>query len=360
MVPPGPAQARALPSGRIRTAADAFSQSLITIQPAAPKGLTRKQVRGGAAKWSLKHLPANTIDQFTNEVVPLARELLGALGDKPWGKLTVPQIQAIADRVYGKGCYSVTPDDWLSRNGLDAQPHKYMLDIIDSYESSDEEDAEEEASGDVMDTSDDAHLVAADAPTSSPKPPRFKLNTPEGRAAFVEWCLQTAVSGSFAFHWKGIFQGFLQSHIVLHTLPYHLACLEAIPGGYERLLAHPESAILLAEQAVHHELKFWRSGEYVNPNKPAHFFSADNYDDITEFVQALDGKKKQKRTRRATKFLSTVRAWDDDRWKETIDAARTYMELPGRKRAKTVSRSGSEVEDDPVLSDDDDVVVLSD
>ncbi|KAF8155159.1 hypothetical protein K438DRAFT_1777867 [Mycena galopus ATCC 62051] len=321
-----PAAISALLFGRIRTAADAFSQSLIAIQPGAPKGLARKQVRGGAAKWSLKHLPANTTDQFTNEVVPLARELLGTAGDKPWGKLTVPQIQAIVDKVYGKGCHAVTPDGpWV---GL------YMLDIIDSYESDEEEDAEE-GSGDDMDTSADASIDAADAPTGSPKPPKFKLNTPEGRATFVEWCLQTAPGGgTFAFHWKtwgnGVDKkGFLRSHIILHALAYHLTCLEAIPGGYERLVAHPESALLLATQAVHHELQFWRSGEY------------------------------QKRTRRATKFLSTIRGWEDDHWKEIIQAARSYMELPGRKRAQTISRSGSEVEDEPVLSDDD-VVVLSD
>ncbi|KAF8127494.1 hypothetical protein K438DRAFT_2000781 [Mycena galopus ATCC 62051] len=60
--------------------------------------------------------------------------------------------------------------------------------------------AEEEASGDVMDTSDDAHLNAANASTGSLKPPQFKLNTLEGHGAFIEWCLQTAASRSFAFH----------------------------------------------------------------------------------------------------------------------------------------------------------------
>ncbi|KAF8199217.1 hypothetical protein K438DRAFT_1966434 [Mycena galopus ATCC 62051] len=307
--------------------------SLIAIQPGAPKGLTRKQVCGGAAKWSLKHLAANTTDQFTNKVVPLARKLLNTAGDKPWGKLTVPQIQAIVDKVYGKGCHAVTPNGlWVSltgyhldswHNGLGAQLHKYMLDIIHLYESDKEEDAKE-GSGDDMDTSADASVDAANAPTGSPKPPKFKLNAPEGRATFVEWCLQTAPGGgTFAFHWKtwgnGVDKkGFLQSHIILHALAYHLTCLEAIPGGYECLGAHPESALLLATQVVHHELQFWRSGEY--------------------FVQTADGKKKQKRTWRATKFLLTIRGWDDDHWKEIIQAAR-------------------KVEDDPVLSDDDDVVL---
>jgi hypothetical protein len=43
-------------------------------------------VRGGAAKWTLKHLPDGTSSEFTDEVVPLAIELAGSL--PPWTKLT--------------------------------------------------------------------------------------------------------------------------------------------------------------------------------------------------------------------------------------------------------------------------------
>ncbi|KAJ7939749.1 hypothetical protein B0H13DRAFT_1850518 [Mycena leptocephala] len=152
-------------------------------------------------------------------------------------------------------------------NGLGAQPHKYMLDIIDSYESSDEEDAEEEARCDVMDTSDDAHLDAADAPV----PPSLRdssstsLKAVQPSSSGASRLLRAGASHAIGRHGvmvsiRSIFQGFLQSHIILHALAYHLACLEAIPGGYERLVAHPESALLLAEQAVHHELKFGAAG----------------------------------------------------------------------------------------------------
>ncbi|KAJ6558901.1 hypothetical protein B0H10DRAFT_1967212 [Mycena sp. CBHHK59/15] len=69
---------------------------------------------------------------------------------------------------------------------------------------------------------------------------------------------------------------------------------------------------------------------------------------------------KNKLVRRATKFLSTIDKWDDDHWKDLIDTAKEYIETPGRKRARTTSRSGSEAGDDVIVSDDDGVMVLSD
>ncbi|KAJ7200732.1 hypothetical protein B0H12DRAFT_1154408 [Mycena haematopus] len=243
------------------------------------------------------------------------------------------------------------------------------MDLIDSYEPNEEENDKENAEGNDYDdiaADADASGITTDPDTSTdtPRPLKFKFDTPEGVAAFVEWCLQSHPgNGSMAFHWKiwgdgADKKGFLQSNLILHALAYHLTCLDAIPGAYEQLDVYPESALLMAEQAVHHELKFWRTGEYVNPNKTANYFSADNCDDIVEIVQTPEGKKK-KLTRRATKFLSTVQKWDDARWQEVIDGAKDFMELPGRKRAPTLSRSGSEAGDDPVLLDDD-VMVLSD
>lgn len=83
-------------------------QSLITIHPAPPRPLTAKEVRGGAAKWTLKHLPGGTSSEFTDELVPLAIELAGSL--PPWTKLTVKHVQDVVDRVYGADKHEVTTE----------------------------------------------------------------------------------------------------------------------------------------------------------------------------------------------------------------------------------------------------------
>ncbi|KAJ6531552.1 hypothetical protein B0H10DRAFT_2150473 [Mycena sp. CBHHK59/15] len=250
-----------------------------------------------------------------------------------------------------------------------------MIDFIDSYETSDEEDTNDDNpvnpdAGDAVPAAVDASATTADADAranASAKPLKFKFNMREGVAGFVEWCLQSHDdSGTMAFHWKtwgGSVdkKGFLQSYLILHAFAYHLACLEEIPGGYERLKSHPESALLMSAQAVEHQLQFWRTGEYVNsnPNSPANHFSIDNYDDTLEIIQTANGKKK-KLVRRATKFLPTVQKWDDAHWEEVIEGAKEFMEVSSRKRAQTASRSGSEAGDDMILSDDDTVMVLSD
>ncbi|KAJ6547949.1 hypothetical protein DFH09DRAFT_632095 [Mycena vulgaris] len=342
-------------------------------------------MRGGQSKWTLKHLPEGTVSEFKEEVVPLARELTGTLA--PWAKMTSKQLQTLLDKVYGAGkCeglldgpfYSLTNYrlyDW--RNDIAAQPHKAMLGFIedaefdDDDEESDEEENEETAAMDVAhdDVPPAAATTSDDVPPAFvpavPTPQNFDFKTTGGRAYFVKWCLQThGPSGTKAFHWKkwgnGVDKkGFLQSNMILHAFSSHLAALDTIPGGYERLEAKPEGALLLAVEAVERELGFWTTGDYVNPGGPANYFSEDNWGDTTTVVQTSQGKKK-KLVRRATKYLSSVQKWDDTHWKTVIEDAKQYIELPSRKRGQTASRSGSEAGDDRILSDDDAVMVLSD
>jgi hypothetical protein len=92
----------------------------------------------------------------------------------------------------------------------------------------------------------------------------------------------------------------------------------------------------------------------VNPGKRA---IEDNWGD--KVIQTPPGQK-NKIVRRATKFLPSIQEWDDARWDELIEAAKEFIEIPSRKRARTASRSGSEAGDDSMLSDDDVVMVLSD
>ncbi|KAJ6632008.1 hypothetical protein B0H10DRAFT_2426924 [Mycena sp. CBHHK59/15] len=366
---------------------------IIAIQPAAPRAPSRKEQRGGNAKWTLQHLPPGTASEFTDEVVALARELVGTV--VPWARLNVPQIQDLVDKVFGSGKFEVTADgpwvrlvgyrlnDW--RNGIGAQPHKAMEALIESYQppDSEEEEDEEEGPEDHIDgdnhysgtdnqdppaggatTAADAAPTAVDAaptataPAHIDKAGNFKLNTTEGRAAFVQWALQHhAESGTMAFHWgtwgNGVDKkGFLQSYLILHAFSYHLACLEAIPSGYGQLEADPEAALLMSEQAVQRELGFCRTGEYVNPGGRANAFSEDNWGDTVTVVETNRGKKR-KLVRRATRFLSMIKKWDAAHWKEVIEAGNEYMELPSCKRGQSASRSGSEAGDDVMLSDDD-------
>ncbi|KAJ7449363.1 hypothetical protein B0H11DRAFT_2332351 [Mycena galericulata] len=386
----------------------------VVIQAAPPKPLTRKEIRGGSAKWTLKHLPAGTSDEFTSEVVPLTRELAGSLA--PWDGLTVKQIQDIVDKVYGVGKHEVAAESaWVGLVGyrlhdwrgiLAAQARKAIDALIASSTDSDEDSDVEvsdappvkspavttPASGTAADAGsavadavsataaivDDA--VSATAPIADDTVPNIDLDvadvvpdavpdaavawdfkTRTGIAAFVKWALQVHTdSGTNAFHWKTWGdgkdkQGFFQSHLIVYTFAYHLSCLVTIPGSYERLTARPIGALLLSAQAVERTLQFWRTGEYVNPGSSSSYFSGDVWGDTT----VIGKKGKRLRVRRATKFMATIEKWDEDRWTEVIAAAEEWMELPSCKRSATTSRSASEAEDE-VMSDDDVVMVLSD
>ncbi|KAG6912924.1 hypothetical protein DXG01_011115, partial [Tephrocybe rancida] len=70
---------------------------------------TKTEIRGGSRKWTLSHLPPDTSDKFTSEVVPLAKEKVGTLA--PWASLTSAEIQAIVDTVYGPGAHIITGGD---------------------------------------------------------------------------------------------------------------------------------------------------------------------------------------------------------------------------------------------------------
>ncbi|KAJ6595307.1 hypothetical protein B0H10DRAFT_774009 [Mycena sp. CBHHK59/15] len=143
----------------------------------------------------------------------------------------------------------------------------------------------------------------------------------------------------------------------MYTFAYHLTALTAIPGAYERLKAAPVGALVLSSQAVHRALLFWQTGEYQYVQKSASYFSVDNWGDTT--VPADAHGKKGKLLKRATKYLKSVEKWDGARWIEVKAAAEEWVEIPSRKRAAS-SRSASEAGDDAMLSEDDEVIVLSD
>ncbi|KAF7348717.1 hypothetical protein MVEN_01390600 [Mycena venus] len=359
------------------------SAAPILIRPVPSKALTRKAVRGGNAKWTLRDLPAGTAAEFSNEVVPLACEQAGVIA--PWDGLTQKQIQRIVDRVYGEGVHKVTEDgvwaglieyrlyDW--RGGFGTQ----AVNGVEMYFNADNEDepeggGEDEEMPDAIadplpsappaaETVPVAAVAASPSASVGPSVRKFSFKTPTGIAEFVEWALAPhEESGTMAFHWKQWGdgkdkKGFLQTDLIVYTFAYHLSRLDAIPGGYERLTEPPVGALLIAVQAVQRALQFWRTGVYVNPHPMprSNYFSGDVWGDYS-----ISGKGgKDKLVRRATKFMPAVQKWDEDRWNKLKEVAQEWVQVRTRRRA-TSSRSASEVGDDSVVSEDEEVIVVSD
>ena len=71
--------------------------------------MTKKEARGGDARWKLGHLPARTDKKFTELVVPAAKIMAGTL--PPWVGLDYNQVQTVVDSVFGEGEIVVTDGD---------------------------------------------------------------------------------------------------------------------------------------------------------------------------------------------------------------------------------------------------------
>ena len=71
--------------------------------------MTKKEARGGDARWKLGHLPAGTDKKFTELVVPAAKIMAGTL--PPWVGLDYNQVQTVVDSVFGKGEIVVSDGD---------------------------------------------------------------------------------------------------------------------------------------------------------------------------------------------------------------------------------------------------------
>ncbi|KAJ7494907.1 hypothetical protein FB451DRAFT_1550594 [Mycena latifolia] len=338
--------------------------SILDIVAVPPKPLTKKEQRGNARKWTLNHLPQGTAHQFTTEVVPLAREKLGALA--PWAKLSVAQIQTIVNKVYEKKekgvvngkpkpiIHKVTDDgvwagllayrthDWHS--GFAAQSAKAMDALIQADGDDSEEESDQENDPAQPAETSQASPDAAAADPAPAKSRGFKLKTPEGRAQFVKWALQVhEASGTSAFHWQQWGDGKDKKGFFLSIPPHH-------PRSDE----HPSGALLLAVQAVERNLKYWSTGEYTVPKGLAGQFSFDNYGDVKKRISST----KNQLIRRATKFLSVVQKWDDARWEELRVEAAEWQDK--RKRAASSSRGTSEAEPMEDTDEEPEVVVLSD
>ncbi|KAJ7029058.1 hypothetical protein C8F04DRAFT_1288987 [Mycena alexandri] len=350
------------------------SLSIVKIAPVPSKPLTKKEQRGNAKKWNLSHLPPGTSDRFTNVVVPLARELCGTL--QPWAPLTLLQMQGVVNRAFkqdillpnGKRSpviYVVEPsnawyglinyrlNDW--RAGFAAQSAKATTDLI--RHRIDEEEIE------IEDAREKAEAIAAGASESDFPPAAvrgFSFRSVAGISAFVHWARQIhAKSQTMAFHWStwgdGVEkQGFFLSHLIVCTYASHLNFLDSIPDEYARSSDPPYGAALMAAQAVDRNLLYWQTGVYTVPKGQAGQFSFDNWGDLK--VRTPTGGNKL--TRRATKFLGSLKAWDQKHWDEFREAAEEWQDKKVR-RATSSSQASSEA-GDLTEEEEEELIVLSD
>ncbi|KAJ7654892.1 hypothetical protein B0H17DRAFT_1099330 [Mycena rosella] len=339
-------------------------------------------------------LPAGTAHKFTEEVIPLARELLGTLD--PWARLTIPQMQSVVDRVFkpplvqgkaGPSLYKVTADnEWSGLLGYrttdwhnnfakgavkamealikvhKARPSEKPGEELDPAQSrSDGGAVEPDPTQGESDVDAAEELAATEEPIAAEEPAKWRalpLDTPEGRAKFVEWAFEES-GDTRAFHWEtwghGVKkEGFFFSYLILYTFHAHLAVLDQIPAKYAHSTVHPYSALLLAVQAVERNLKYTSTGDFKAPPGLPGQFSFDNYGDIKERVSAT----KNRLTRRTTKFLAVLKGWDADQWEEFLESSAELREQQGRGAPS--SRGTSEVEDMEDTEEEEEVVVVSD
>ncbi|KAJ7232355.1 hypothetical protein C8J57DRAFT_1250573 [Mycena rebaudengoi] len=316
--------------------------SLIHIAPTPQRPPTQKELRGNDKKWTRVHLPDGTYSQFTDEVVPLARELLGTQ-DHSWSALTIKQIQGILDRVYGKangawqGLLSYRLSDW--RAGIATQGNQIHSALIDTYEP--ESDVDEDldlgspckSSPNPGPSSPPASLTdtppaplavvppwpLADPPAHQPTPTRFQFDTADGIAEFVAWAVQKNEENRH----DGVPLG-------------NLGRWDRKEGTFYVVSHRVHLRISLVERA----LRLRATGELGDQR-----------------VRSPAGKIKT--IRRATKFLATIqKKWGKDHWEKFREVASEWME--SRKRAASShasSDAGDLAEED---GDDKEMIILSD
>ncbi|KAJ7687490.1 hypothetical protein B0H17DRAFT_1136218 [Mycena rosella] len=362
----------------------------VTLPPKPP---TLKELRNGRPKWTTNDLPLGAALRFKGDVTPLIRELMGFQND-PWARPTDDAVQDLLDMVYDEdapvhdiddpvwqGLIAYRLNDW--RGALAAQAIKGIQVMIDEAKKKPPPDASSShppATESVHPDDDDEAAapegsVSEDAEASVPggsededdgaaapddeedeedededEDEEFDLRTPEGVAAFAEWALQV-VDHTSPFHWKkwgkgvrkvGLFEG----DLILYTFATHLAAIATIPSKYP--CADPPNppvgAIILCIQAVERALRAWRTGELMLSSKPIDYFSKDHWADTTKQRNGKDVKD-----RRATKYVSTLRDFDDDQWHAIYETVLGWVEKKkgsGSSRSSSMDASMAELESD--------------
>ena len=113
---------------------------------------------------------------------------------------------------------------------------------------------------------------------------------------------------------------------------------------------------------VHHALKAWTTGAYVEPRGSANHFLANNYGDCTEW-KSDNGRMVNVLIHHATQYMPMVKALSTDHWVSILAEISNILadNKPKRKQSQSASSRGSEAPKEEeaaqeyvLVSDDDD------
>ncbi|CAK5264821.1 unnamed protein product [Mycena citricolor] len=373
------------------------NQSIVNVSQ--PKALSKKAQRGGGNKWQVKDLPAAARSKFSDDLVPLLKGVMGTLED-PWESPSLDKKQSLVNAVYGPGKYIVAVDNvWFDlmdyrsggyRSGMAGQARKafeeYIKMLGNMFPSEQPEPGkpaqilavsippapasstttEPHALGTAPnETVDNSHMDSqmpgpdANATPTTVAVPAPNVHSRSGRAALVT--ALTKVHGSTkCFMWEKwenngeSKSGFLFSFLIQYTFAYYLDSYHSLAQTYGNYLssARPVGALLLAIQAVDHTLGCWKTGDFVSASRKD-WFSEDNYADIVGKDSRSTAIKIV--TRRATRYLKTVKLWDDEKWDQFLSDASEWQARKKHDVPKfAVADEGEE------LASEEEVLILSD
>ncbi|TFK58958.1 hypothetical protein BDN72DRAFT_865539 [Pluteus cervinus] len=290
-----------------------------------PPPKSQRAAHNGENKWKLSHLPAEiSRDDFTGIFAPRVREKAGTIA--PWEMLTKKEVQKLVDSVFRiepkvvvdvdgalSGLVGYRINQW--RNGFVKAASDAVKHLLDQQ-------------SDLLDTKSRIKTFIN---------MYFEEVTPESNSQIR----------TVAFHWKtwkdGKKKGFFQNPLIIRTFATaHLALINA--EGSDKLDAGsskkhwPLGALVLSAQAVEHILKSWVTGTFVPTPGPAGFFSADNYADYDERQPGPQkGRAATVRINRATRYLPTLKTFDDAQWAKIYKGAMTYITPDFTLKFRTVN-----------------------
>ncbi|KAJ7917285.1 hypothetical protein B0H13DRAFT_2269550 [Mycena leptocephala] len=318
-----------------------------------PKAPTLKDLRNGATKWTLDHLPEGAGSKFRELMTPLAYVHMGQHPD-PWGNFTDDETQSLIVKVFPNSDYSVEDLSWQGlipyrlsnwRNSIASQAIDAARLFIESRREEQIKQEEEQEAKDTKGTDDPDPDPAFTADGS------FNFKTPEGIAAFVK-LFTTEVNHTCPFHWKrwggGVEkEGLFENEIILYTFAYHVMTIVHLLSNIfpDSDYKHPISALILCIQAVDRALRTWSTGEYIAlTGKSSSNFSKDHYADTTKMVGG-----QYKKHKRSGKFVPTIENFDDAQWQSIFNITEKFVD---RTQKPSCSRSSSMDVDQLVIESD--------